>query len=163
MPKTSVQQQRTLVRSQRTHGRAFSISEYDRDSLAKECLGLEEEDAGDVAGDDIPRPRTRSECTVRPCPWVGCRHHLAIDVSYIGSLKVNRHLELEQLEHTCSLDVAEQGCATLREVGTILNMTRERVRQIETRALIKVAAIARSFGIREDAIPFVTREPGGEP
>lgn len=31
----------------------------------------------------IPRPKTRGECLAeaRPCPWVGCRHHLLIEVA----------------------------------------------------------------------------------
>lgn len=31
----------------------------------------------------IPRPKTRAECRAeaRPCPWVGCRHHLLIEVA----------------------------------------------------------------------------------
>lgn len=31
----------------------------------------------------IPRPRTLGECReeARPCPWVGCRHHLALEVA----------------------------------------------------------------------------------
>jgi len=30
----------------------------------------------------VPRPRTREDCLdmERPCPWVGCRHHLALEV-----------------------------------------------------------------------------------
>jgi hypothetical protein len=31
----------------------------------------------------IPRPKTRAECRdeARPCPWVGCRHHLLLEVA----------------------------------------------------------------------------------
>lgn len=31
----------------------------------------------------IPRPTTRAECRdeARPCPWVGCRHHLLLEVA----------------------------------------------------------------------------------
>ena len=37
--------------------------------------------------DDIPRPLTRADCgqEARPCPWVGCRHHLAIEVAASGA------------------------------------------------------------------------------
>ena len=42
---------------------------------------------------------------------------------------------LEDLEETCALDVAEQGEHTLDEVGKYLNLTRERIRQIETGAM----------------------------
>jgi hypothetical protein len=35
---------------------------------------------------DIPRPRTRGECLeeARPCPWVGCRHHLLLELPASG-------------------------------------------------------------------------------
>ena len=39
---------------------------------------------------------------------------------------------------TCLLDVAEQGPLTLEQTGGILNITRERVRQLEVRALAKL-------------------------
>jgi len=31
----------------------------------------------------LPRPTTRGDCgqEARPCPWVGCRHHLLIEVA----------------------------------------------------------------------------------
>jgi hypothetical protein len=31
----------------------------------------------------IPRPKTRAECRdeARPCPWVGCKHHLLLEVA----------------------------------------------------------------------------------
>jgi hypothetical protein len=42
---------------------------------------------------------------------------------------------LDDLKDTCALDVAERGDHTLEEVGEYLNLTRERVRQIETHAM----------------------------
>lgn len=65
------------------------------------------------------RPRTRAACVngPRPCPWVSCRHHL------------------EHEDESCSLDVADQGEHTLAEVGELLGLTRERIRQIELKAL----------------------------
>lgn len=91
----------------------------------------------------VDRPKTRGECEggPRPCPLVGCRHHTAVDVSDSGSLKLNHpDTEVEQLGASCSLDVADAGPATLEQVGQVLNVTRERARQIETSALQKVRA-----------------------
>jgi DNA-directed RNA polymerase sigma subunit (sigma70/sigma32) len=44
-----------------------------------------------------------------------------------------------EIPATCSLDVAE-GSRTLEEVGHFLNLTRERIRQVEEVALKKVKA-----------------------
>jgi len=86
-----------------------------------------------------PRPRTRGECRnmERPCPFVGCKYHLYLDVSPRGGIKFNfPDLEVWELQETCALDVAERpGGVTLEEVGTIMNLTRERVRQLEAMGL----------------------------
>jgi hypothetical protein len=90
---------------------------------------------------DVERPRTRAECReeARPCPWVGCKHHLYLEVEPSGSLKLNfPDLEPWEILETCSLDVAERGAITLEEVGGITNLTRERIRQIEVRCLLKL-------------------------
>ncbi|MDB4955094.1 MAG: hypothetical protein JWO36_2663, partial [Myxococcales bacterium] len=83
---------------------------------------------------DIPRPTTREQCRedVRPCPWVACKHHLYLDINpETGSIKINfPDLEPWELKHTCALDVAERGGITLEEVGEIMNLTRERIRQV---------------------------------
>ena len=42
------------------------------------------------------------------------------------------------MKETCSLDVADKGGITLEEVGEILNLTRERIRQVEVRGLLKL-------------------------
>lgn len=87
------------------------------------------------------RPRTRSECadTARPCPWAGCRYHLAVDVQHNGGLTENfPGAELEELLDTCALDVADRGGQTLEQVAQRMNLTRERVRQIESRALLRL-------------------------
>lgn len=88
------------------------------------------------------RPVTRGECReeARPCPWVGCRHHLYLDINpETGSIKFNYpDLEPWELSETCSLDVAERGGVTLEETGAVLNITRERVRQIEVQAMLKI-------------------------
>jgi hypothetical protein len=111
------------------------------------------------------RPRTRADCIdgPRPCPFVGCRYHLAIDVHPSrGSIKTNFPRDsaeglreraaardvplddivvdmllrsLEEMPETCCLDVADRGAHTLEEVGAMMNLTRERVRQIEEIAM----------------------------
>jgi hypothetical protein len=56
-----------------------------------------------------------------------------------GSLKLNfPDLEVWELPETCSLDVADRGGMTLEEVGEIMNLTRERIRQVEVRGLYKL-------------------------
>lgn len=88
---------------------------------------------------DADRPKTRADCVdaERPCPFVSCTHHLAFEVDpEIGSLKERfPGLELEQMPSTCVLDVADEGGATLEVTGAFLNVTRERVRQLEVAAL----------------------------
>jgi len=86
-----------------------------------------------------PRPKTRADCVdgPRPCPWVSCRHHLAIDVLASGSFQVNFPSRLADLADTCALDIADRGAATLEEIALLVNLTRERVRQIEIRAMAR--------------------------
>ena len=94
-------------------------------------------------------PRTRGECkqgenVLRPCPFVSCKHHLYLDVDQAsGAIKLNfPQLNVWQLPETCVLDVAERGGATLEEVGAVINLVRDRVRQIETGALAKLKALS---------------------
>lgn len=88
------------------------------------------------------RPQSRGECAnvARPCPYVSCKYHLYLDVNpNTGSIKVNfPEKEVWELERSCALDVAQQGGITLEEVGDILNLTRERIRQVEVRGLMKL-------------------------
>lgn len=96
--------------------------------------------------DDVDRPRIRRDCkegggnSERPCPWVACKHHLYLDVNAeTGSIKLNfPEVEPWDLPNSCALDVAERGGITLEEVGEIMNLTRERIRQVEVRGLIKM-------------------------
>ena len=103
-------------------------------------------------GVTIERPKTRGECVggERPCPWVGCRHHLFLDVTNGGTSITYPFPDSEpdELAHSCSLDVADDGGITLDDVGTILNVTRERIRQIEAKALRKLRHPSRSEHLR---------------
>ena len=95
-----------------------------------------------VYPEDVDRPKVRAECqsVQRPCPFVSCEHHLYLDVNpQSGAIKLNfPHLEVWQMAETCALDVADRGGITLEEVGAILNLTRERIRQVEVRGLSKI-------------------------
>jgi Sigma-70, region 4 len=91
---------------------------------------------------DVDRPHNRHDCNqmARPCPFVSCAHHLYLDVNpESGAIKLNfPHLEVWEMAETCSLDVADRGGITLEDVGAILNLTRERIRQVEVRGLHKI-------------------------
>jgi hypothetical protein len=95
-----------------------------------------------VYPEEVDRPKSRAECQsmTRPCPFVSCEHHLYLDVNpESGAIKLNfPHLEVWEMAETCSLDVADRGGITLEEVGAILNLTRERIRQVEVRGLYKI-------------------------
>ncbi len=94
---------------------------------------------------DYWKPKMRSECVdmERPCPFVSCKYHLYVDVHPVrGSIKVNfTDQEVWEMTETCALDIADRGGITLEEVGEIMNLTRERVRQVETAGLAKLAAL----------------------
>lgn len=85
---------------------------------------------------DKGRPKTRGECVAgpRPCPWVGCRYHLYLETNGEGVRYNFPGLEVDELPETCALDVADLGGVTLETVGEILNVTRERIRQVEFKA-----------------------------
>lgn len=90
---------------------------------------------------DIERPKTRADCRYgpRPCPFVTCRHHLFLEVkeNHAIQLTFGDH-DVDEIPETCSLDVAERGAHTLHEVGEILGITRERLRQIEETGMRKL-------------------------
>jgi len=91
---------------------------------------------------DYWRPTMRSECAdmERPCPFVSCKYHLYIDVHPVrGSIKINfPDVEVWEMTDTCALDIADRGGITLEDVGQIMNLTRERVRQLETQGLSRL-------------------------
>jgi hypothetical protein len=135
------------VRRHRKRSRGKTIAPR---RLTKEELKLSQT----LTKPDIERPRTRAECAngPRPCPWVSCKHHLYLDVNpETGSIKLNfPDLELENMRDTCSLDVADRGGITLEEVGEILNLTRERIRQVEVRGLLKLKVVSPDGDIGRD-------------
>ena len=114
---------------------------------------------------DIERPKTRANCKegARPCPFVSCKHHLYIDVSpTTGAIKLNfPDVEVDAMTESCALDVADREGATLEEVGALMNITRERVRQLEVEGLAKIRTEVHRLGISELAEEGEYRPPGG--
>ncbi len=103
--------------------------------------------------EDVVKPKTRADCAngERPCPFVSCKHHLYLDVSArTGAIKLNfPDLEVWEMNETCALDVADRGGTTLEEVGAIMNLTRERIRQVEVKGLAKLQALKDMAALRD--------------
>ncbi len=112
--------------------------------------------------EELWKPRTRAECAEgpRPCPFVSCKYHLFVDVSpRTGAIKLNfPDLEVWDLAESCSLDVADKGGTTLEDVGAIMNLTRERIRQVEVKALAKLEALRDMNALRD----FIDEGPVGK-
>lgn len=84
------------------------------------------------------------DCTMppgtQPCTELDCRYHLA-------SVGAGEHWP-PRPTRDCALAVANEGPRYLEEVGEVLGLSYERVRQIEERALTKLqnsAALRRLF------------------
>jgi hypothetical protein len=124
--------------------RARSIAKQTNNIVRLKLLNEQERTAG--ASEPVEqRPATRGDCEhdERPCPFVGCKWHLAIDPTTKGSIIVNHpdahgEPDLEEMPFTCSLDVADHGGAALEDIALCMNLTREAARQIEQRALAKL-------------------------
>ncbi|MBN1209346.1 MAG: DNA-binding protein [Myxococcaceae bacterium] len=129
--------------AERRRSKTMSRKEMARDLRRRRLAGQVDPEEGELLKTiDSQRPRTRADCVNggRPCLFVSCKHNLYLDVNpETGSIKLNfPDKEIWELEHTCALDVAEKGGITLEEVGEIMNLTRERIRQVETRGLMKL-------------------------
>jgi hypothetical protein len=112
--------------------------------------------------EDGVKPALRADCAQgqRPCPFVSCKHHLYLDVSArTGAIKLNfPDLEVWEMTESCAVDVADRGGATLEDVGTIMNLTRERIRQVEVKGLAKLEALSDTFALRD----YVDEGPVGK-
>lgn len=142
-------EQRRSRRKRRVRARTISVKRLSQRELARGRRDLVELDAA--------RPQTRAQCEngPRPCPHVSCRHHLYLDVSpQTGAIKLNfPDLEVWEMEVSCALDVADDGGVTLEDVGSIMNLTRERIRQMEIKALSRLASVRDMKELRDYAEP----------
>lgn len=98
------------------------------------------------------RPQTRGDCATfaRPCPYVGCRYHLYLDVGAKGGLRFNYGDDVEKalqvMPYTCALDAAEEGLERSDQkvdrnaICTALNISVERQRQISVASYQKLAS-----------------------
>ena len=139
---------------ERRRSKTMSRKEMARDLRRRRLTGqVDPEEADLLKQMDDTRPRTRADCVngPRPCMFVSCKHNLYLDVNpETGSIKLNfPDKEIWELEHTCALDVAEKGGITLEEVGEIMNLTRERIRQLETRGLARLKALAEMASLQD--------------
>jgi len=139
-------EQRRSRRKRDVRARTISVKRLSKAELERGRL-LYPEDTASM------RPRTRAECLdgPRPCPFVSCAHHLYLDVSpRTGAIKLNfPDLEVWEMTETCALDVADRGGTTLEEVGAIMNLTRERIRQVEVKGLAKLQALQDMSNLRD--------------
>jgi hypothetical protein len=148
-------EQRRSRRKRDVRARTISVKRLSKAELERGRL-LYPEDTASM------RPKTRAECLdgPRPCPFVSCAHHLYLDVSpRTGAIKLNfPDLEVTEMTETCALDVADRGGTTLEEVGAIMNLTRERIRQVEVKGLAKLQALSDMSALRD----YVDEGPVGK-
>lgn len=161
-------------RSDRVRARTISIKRLSKRDLER---GRVEADAllAQIPEADRRRPERLSECRRtelgrpgQPCPFVSCEAHLYLDVSpRTGAIKLNfPDLEVWEMPVTCAYAVAGLSGETLELVGERMNVTRERVRQLETRALRRIRTVApalREHLDREEArldLGAAARAPG---
>ena len=139
----------------RRRAKTMSRKEMARDQRRlRQAGGTDPEEIALMREIDRVRPKTRADCVAgpRPCLFVSCKHHLYLDVNpNTGSVKLNfPDKEIWELKYTCALDVADQGGITLEDVGQIMNLTRERIRQVEARGLLKLRVAAEHEGTAEE-------------
>lgn len=139
-----------------THGResiTVSVAAMTRNRLA--ILHDLAQMPDDISRALEDRPRVRADCEpggkwgARPCPFFGCKYNLFIDVDpETGSLIFNfPNKDFDKIPETCALDVARKSRLnngmTLEEVGDLMHLTRERIRQVEVRAYLKLGPVAK--------------------
>lgn len=127
------------------------------------------------------RPSKRVDClpgggnAQRPCPYVSCKWSIWNELAHGGSGAVSstqkrrlpNNVDPTSLSYSCFLDLAERGNdpgtgkgagMTLEQAGSVLNLTRERVRQIEAVALDRI----RDSGLAVEAHELMMARDAGQ-
>jgi hypothetical protein len=117
------------------------------------------------------KPKTWGECKRLglaydfPCPFISCAYSTLAEVKNDGAFFINGSLNQDTGEISCE---PAQSCAlayteskpeggTLDDVGEVFGLTRERVRQIETVAILKATRSVRD-GIQVESVDDVSDE-----
>lgn len=96
-------------------------------------------------------PPTRADCPqARPCTYLACRYNLVLEAAPASG-------------ESCALDVADRGDHSLAEVGEILGVTRERIRQIEAGALDKIRRFRREYLDEDEVREYLAVSTEGHP
>ena len=98
------------------------------------------------------RPLTRGDCLdgIRPCPWISCRYHLALEHPRVVQV-IKRGDEWEAAEAvldlpcTCALDMAREPSSD-REMAAVYGITRQAMDQRINTALRRFTRLAGQFG-----------------
>ena len=94
------------------------------------------------------RPRTRAQChpdaglpnSCRPCPWIGCKYHLWVDVNSAGTIYLPYGDELPERD-SCALDVAEKNTEmTCAQIGAKMGFSETLVEHALKRLLRRMAS-----------------------
>lgn len=145
-----------IVPAKRARKRTVSVTRLSK----REIAFARAEYGAEAARIAQEKPRTYAECEarglglVRPCPYISCAHHLYLDVDERnGSITINfPDREPTEIPETCALGAASrhEGGLTLDQVASIVNLTRERIRQYEVRCVATLRRELAARGTPED-------------
>ena len=81
----------------------------------------------------MKKPTKRSHCknSIRPCPWISCKHHMIWFVPSPHCLSNDQLLDkVINMKDSCDLDISDNGGVTEKKLAVILGLSLVRIRQI---------------------------------